>query len=174
MRYGLPAAPPLPFYRAENIKNRFIKFEIILKIAEEMAKLTVTRPPEGMHDERKFRVMVNDFPAIVLKQKSSAEIEVPDKLFEMQVLSRQGRSRKVTIDPATTSSVELRINMKMHRYNPAMSLPAIVVFSVVAFINSESMIVRIVAGAAFMATAAWVFYALWVKREEWILIEPHR
>jgi hypothetical protein len=138
-----------------------------------MATLTVTRPPEGVHDERKFKLMVNGLPVAILKQKSSVALTVPDKPFEFQVLSNKGRSRKVTVDPAITGNLELRINKKMHRYDPAIFAPSLLVFSGIAFVNSESVPVKAVSVAAVLAAASWAFYALRIKREDWILIEPH-
>lgn len=136
-----------------------------------MAKLTVTRPPEGVHDERKFKVMVNGLPVVILKQKSSVEIDVPDKPFELQVLSSRGRSGKVTIDPAKTGRVDFRINKKMHRYDPSMFAPAILVFSGIAFSDSESVIVKAVSVIAVIAAAVWAFYVLRIRREDWIIID---
>lgn len=138
-----------------------------------MAKLTVIRPPEGVHDERKFKIYINGVITVILKQKSSTQIEVPDKPFEIQVITNLGRSRKLMIDPAATDSIELRINKKMHKYNPANFAPTIVVFSGIAFASSESVIVRTVAVAAFLAAAAWAIYVFRIRREDWILINPH-
>jgi hypothetical protein len=138
-----------------------------------MAKLTLIRPSEGLHDERKFKIYINGVITVILKQKSSTQIEVPDNPFEIQVVSNLGRSRKLTVDPAATDSAELRINKKMHKYNPGNFAPTIVVFSGIAFASSESVIVKVVAVAAFLAAVAWAIYALRIRREEWILINPH-
>lgn len=137
-----------------------------------MAKLKLIRPPEGVHDERKFRIYINGVIRIIMKQKSSAEIEVPDVPYELQVISSLGRSRKVTIDPTTTAEADLRMNKKMHRNNPSMFAPTIVIFAGIAFSSFPSIFVKIGAALAFIAAAVWTLYALRIKREEWIHIVP--
>ena len=137
-----------------------------------MAKLTVIRPSEGIHDERKFKVYINGELAVILKQKSSTDIEVPEEPFEMQVISNQGRSSKMTFDPAATKSVELRINKKMHKQYPA--LLATPVFTVTALIlfSSYSFVLKSVSAFVLLATSAWAVYMLFIRREDWIFIVP--
>jgi hypothetical protein len=47
------------------------------------------------------------------------------------------------------------------------------VFSGIAFTNFESVMVKAVAVTAIIGAAFWAFYILRIKREDWILIEPH-
>jgi len=49
----------------------------------------------------------------------------------------------------------------------------LLVFSGIAFTNFESVMVKAVAVTAIIGAAFWAFYILRIKREDWILIEPH-
>jgi hypothetical protein len=137
-----------------------------------MANLTVIRPPEGIHDERKFKVLINGELNATLKQKSSVAIEVPEEPFEIQVISRQGRSRKEKIDPAATTTIELRINKRMHKYNPAVYASPLFTLSGLLLFNSDSRLVKAGAASLFLIAMGWIGYMLWVRREDWIIVVP--
>ena len=136
-----------------------------------MKNLIINRPAAGYHDERRFRVFIDGKEVAALRQKSSVSVEIPDKPFELQVKSRLGRSPIVTIDPSETTAINLLVNNKYHRYNPALLGQPPLLLAVLLFFKTENPLLRIAAVVIAVLVAIWFIVMLVVKREEWIEIE---